>query len=168
MVLWADMGVVMCVMETFFRADDVLSQQFHHLMHFEFSESVSEAVSTMSRQDRQALNIYEESARLVGGHYQIAIPWKCHSPDLLNNKPLAELRLNLLRTKLLKVPELYSRYSAFMPDLLSKGYAKKVPENFRMETTRKYGTFPIILWCFSRNLTKFAWSVVEYASFTRS
>ena len=33
----------------FVRADDVLSQQFHHLMHFEFSESVSEAVSTMSR-----------------------------------------------------------------------------------------------------------------------
>ena len=137
-------------------------------MNFEFSESVSEAVSTMFRQDKQALYIYEESARLGDGHYQIAIPWKCHPPVLLNNNPLVELRLNLLRKKLLKDPEPYSRYSAFMTDLVSKGYAKKVPENFGMETTRKYGTFPVILWCIGINLTKFAWSVIEYASFTRS
>ena len=38
----------------FVRADEVLSEQFHHFMNFEFSESVSEAVSTMSRQDKQA------------------------------------------------------------------------------------------------------------------
>ena len=145
----------------FVRAEKVLSQQSQYFMNFEFSESVSEAVSTMYRQDKQALYIYEESARLGDGHYQIAIPWKCDPPDLLNNKPLAELRVNLIRKKLLKDPDLYSRYSAFMTDLLSKGYAKKVPENFRMETTRKYGTFLIILWCFGRNLTKFAWSVVE-------
>ena len=115
----------------FDHADEVLSQQFHHFMNFEFSESVSEAVSTMSRQDKQALNIYEDSDRLVDGHYQIAIPWKCHPPDLPNNKPLAELRLNLLRKKLLKDPELYSRYSAFMKDLLDKGYTTKVPKNLQ-------------------------------------
>jgi len=66
----------------FVHADEVLSQQFHHLMNFEFNESVSEAVSAMSRHGKQALNTYEESARLVDGHYQIAIPWRCHSPDL--------------------------------------------------------------------------------------
>ena len=38
----------------FVRADEVLSHQFHHLMNFEFSESVPEAVSTMSRQEKQA------------------------------------------------------------------------------------------------------------------
>ena len=48
-------------------------------MNFEFSESISEAVSAMSRQDKQALSTYEEFARLVDGHYQIAIPWKRHS-----------------------------------------------------------------------------------------
>ena len=94
----------------FVRADEVLRQQFYHF---------TEAVSTMSRQDKQALNIYEKSARLVDGHYQIAIPWKCHPPDLPNNKPLSEHRLNLPRKKLLKDPELYSRYSAFITDLYS-------------------------------------------------
>ena len=115
----------------FVRADEVLSQKFHHFMNFEFSESLPEAVNTMSRQDKQALSIYDASARLVDGHYQIAIPWKYHHPDLPNNKPLAEHRLNLLRKKLLKDPELYSRYSAFMTDLFDKGYAKKVTENLR-------------------------------------
>ena len=47
---------------------------FHHSMNFELSESVSEAASTMLLQGKQALSIYEESARLVDGHYQIAIP----------------------------------------------------------------------------------------------
>ena len=78
----------------FVRAEKVLSQQSQYFMNFKFSESVSEAVSTMYRQGKQALYIYEESARLGDGHYQIAIPWKCHPPDLLNNKPLAELRPN--------------------------------------------------------------------------
>ena len=100
-------------------------------MKFGLNQSVSKAVSTMCREDKQALNIYEESARLVDGHYQITIPSKCYPPDLPNDKPLAEHRLNLLRKKLLKHPELYSRYSAFMTDLLDKGYAKKVLENLQ-------------------------------------
>ena len=124
------------------RVDEVLSQRVHHFMNFEFSESVSEAVSTMSRQDKQALNIYEESARLVDGYCQIAIPWKSHPPDLPNNKPLAEHRLNLTRKKLLKDPELYSRYPAFMTDLLDKGYAKKVLENLRNRNDGKVWYVP--------------------------
>ena len=126
----------------FVRADEVLSQQFHHFMNFEFSESLPEAVNTMSRQDKQALSIYDASARLVDGHYQIAIPWKYHHPDLPNNKPLAEHRLNLLRKKLLKDPELYSRYSAFMTDLFDKGYAKKLTENLRDRNHRKIWYLP--------------------------
>lgn len=50
-------------------------------------------------------------------------------PDLPNNRPLAEHRLKLLRKKLLKDTELFSRCSSFMLDLLNKGYTKKVPEN---------------------------------------
>lgn len=89
----------------------------------------------MSRQEKQALNIQEETARLVDGHCQIAIPQKCHPPDLPINKPLAEHRLNLLRKKFLKDPknsDLYSRDSAFITDLLGKGCAKKVPENLNL------------------------------------
>ena len=80
----------------FLRADEVLSQQFNLFMNLEFSESVSEEASTMSRQDKQALATYEASAHLVDGHYEIAIPWKLRPPDLPNSRPLAEHRLKLL------------------------------------------------------------------------
>ncbi|XP_067036266.1 uncharacterized protein [Acropora muricata] len=85
---------------------------------------------------------YEESARLLDGHYEIAIPWKFHPPGLPNNRPLAEHHLRLLRRRLVKDPELYSRYSAFMSDLLVKGYAKRVPEDCRSRDDGKVWYLP--------------------------
>lgn len=75
----------------------------------------------MSRHDEKVPTIYKESVRLVDGHYEIAIPWNFHPPDLPNNRPLVEHRLKLLRKRFLKDPELFSRYSAFMTDFLDKG-----------------------------------------------
>ena len=49
-------------------ADEVLSQQFRHFMNLAFSESISEAVSKMSHQDKEALSTYKESSHLVDGH----------------------------------------------------------------------------------------------------
>ena len=44
--------------------------------------------------------------------------------------------------KLLKDPELYSRYSALMTDLLDKGYDKKVPESFQDQNDGKVWYLP--------------------------
>lgn len=54
---------------------------------------------------------------------------EAYLPDLPNNRPLVEHRLNSLRKRLLKDTELFSRCSSFMLDLLNKGYTKRVPEN---------------------------------------
>ena len=113
----------------FIRADEELGRIFQQFMNLEFSESVSDPTFALSRQGEKVLSIYEESARLLDGHYEIAIPWKLHPPGLPNNRPLAEHHLRLLGRRLGKDPELYSRYSAFMSDLLVKGYAKRVPED---------------------------------------
>ena len=91
----------------FVRVDEVLSKQFNLFMNFEFSESVSEEASTMSRQDKQALATYESSAHHVNGHYEIAIPWKLRPPDLPNSRPLAEHRLKLLRKTLSCSPDIH-------------------------------------------------------------
>ena len=105
------------------RADEELDGIFQQFMNLEFSEAVSNPTL--------ALYIYEESARLLDGHYEIAIPWKLHPPGVTNNRPLVEHRLRLLRRRLVKDPELYSRNSAFISDVLYKGYAKRVPEDRR-------------------------------------
>ena len=71
----------------------------------------------------------KESISLKKGHYEIALPWREDVPCLLNNRTLAEHRLKLLRTRLLRNPELHSKYSSFMNSLFVNGHARRVPEN---------------------------------------
>ena len=102
---------------------------FQQFMNLEFSKSVPGPTNALSRQDEKVLSNHVESAQILNGHYEIAIPWKRYPPGLQNNRPLTEHHLKLLRKRLVKDPELYSCYSAFMSDLLDKGYAKWVPED---------------------------------------
>ena len=49
-------------------------------------------------------------------------------PCLPNNRAMAEHRLKLLRRRLLKNPDLRSKYSAFMDSLFENGHAQMVPK----------------------------------------
>ena len=51
------------------------------------------------------------------------------SSELPNNKTQAEQRLLSLTKRLVRYPELHQKYSAFMEDLLEKGYARGAPED---------------------------------------
>ena len=95
----------------------------------EFNDSVYECRLEMSAEDSRALGMMEGSVRLKDGHYEIALPWKNFPPNLPSNCFLAEHRLNLLKKKLLKNPELHSIYTEFMEKLLKKGYSRKVPKS---------------------------------------
>jgi len=109
--------------------DELLHEQFTRYVNLEFIDSIACDKPTMSQDDRRAMQIYDNSVSLVDGHYQIAIPWKCCSPSLPNNKPLAEHRLRLLSKRLLKDEVLLEKYSTFMDGLLEKNYARKVPDD---------------------------------------
>ena len=93
----------------------------------EFNDSVYILKLEMSVDDSRALGMMEGSVQLKNGHYEVGLPWKNFPPSLPNNRSLAEHRLNLLKRRLLKDPELFSQYSEFMDNLLSKKYARKVP-----------------------------------------
>jgi hypothetical protein len=96
----------------------------------------------MSIEDSRAVNIMENSIRFLNGHYEIALPWKNVPPHLPNNRPLAEHRLKLLKKRLVKDPDLFSKYATFMDNLVDKGFAQLVPINsleqssFQSEQTR--------------------------------
>ena len=83
----------------------------------------------MSVEESRALGKMEGSVQLKDGHYEIALPWRNFPPCLSNNRPLAEHRLNLLKKRLLKDSDIHSKYSEFMDNLLTKGYARKVPDS---------------------------------------
>ncbi|KAL4005475.1 hypothetical protein ACER0C_005188 [Sarotherodon galilaeus] len=62
------------------------------------------------------------------GHYCIGLPLKNKEIRMPNNRVLAEQRALNLKKRLLKNPTFCEDYSAFMKDLISKGYAAKVPD----------------------------------------
>ena len=111
---------------SFINADVQLNAQFEKFCNMEFNDSAFSSKTSMSQEDRRALDVMNESIKLEEGHYEMALPWRQHPPELPNNKSLAEHRLKLLKRRLTKDPLLHGKYTEFVADLLRKGYAKRV------------------------------------------
>ena len=68
-------------------------------------------------------------------HYQLALPWREREgerervPNLPDNRILGERRLKLLNMRCLQDAELFGYYKATIGDYISKGLAKRVPED---------------------------------------
>ena len=82
---------------SFINADVQLNEQFEKFCNMEFNDSAFSNEPSMSQEDRRALDIMNESIKLEEGHYEMALPWRKHPPELPNNKSLAEHRLKLLK-----------------------------------------------------------------------
>ena len=107
----------------------LLNVQFEQFCNREFNDSRNDVDKAMSQEDKRALQMMEETAKLSDGHYEVTLPWRNYPPQLSNNRILAERRLMLLKKRLTKDQELYRKYSEFMNTLLEKGYAQSVPED---------------------------------------
>ena len=81
---------------------------------------------TMSRNDQRILDIMEKSVKLENAHYEIAHSWKMYPPNLQNNRTVAEHRLELLKKRFRREPQVHKKYKQFMHDLLSKDFPRKV------------------------------------------
>ena len=80
---------------SFVRASqEMLSSQLRRMYDAEFSECLASSKLAMSGEDRRALAILENSARLVDGHYQLALPWRYRPPSLKDNRCVALRRLH--------------------------------------------------------------------------
>ena len=62
------------------------------------------------------------------GHYSMPLPLKDPVPSLPNNKAQAVSRLDLLRRKFQRNAEFHVDYTAFMNEILSKGFAEEAPD----------------------------------------
>ena len=79
------------------KKEDVLTQQLERFWQSENAGLIPDYKVSMSVEDKRALAVMESSAKLVDGHYQVALPWRESVPKLPNNRVLAERRLQLLR-----------------------------------------------------------------------
>jgi hypothetical protein len=115
----------------FIKTNVGLPKQFERFCNREFNDSIDKGKLQFSQDDHKAYSIMKETSRLNDGHYDIALPWRKEEPCLPNNKLLARHCLNVLKKKLTKNQELFQKYSEFIGNLLSMGYAEKVPEEER-------------------------------------
>ena len=60
----------------------------------------------LSMEDRRALKLMDSSISLLDGHYQMGVLWRNDNPVLLYNRPLAEARLQYLKKRFRRDPEL--------------------------------------------------------------
>ena len=72
---------------------DVLMQQLGRFSKSDNAGLIPDCKVSMSAEDKRALAIMESSAKLVDGHYKLALPWKERVPKLPKNGLLAERRL---------------------------------------------------------------------------
>ena len=94
----------------------------------EFSECIADSELGPSQDDQRGISIMKKSVKVKDNHYGISLPWRDDQPCLPNSRAMALHRLGLLKKRLQRNPELYGRYSTVNDNMLSKGYAQKVPE----------------------------------------
>ncbi|CAI5670611.1 unnamed protein product [Oreochromis niloticus] len=104
--------------------EELWQQQFK----IDFPESKVDEQVGLSREDQRFLEIVTNSAKYVGGHIQIALPFRNTSISMPNNKKVVQQRLRFLKKRFERETVFHTEYKVFMNELLAKGYAEKVPE----------------------------------------
>jgi len=61
-------------------------------------------------EDGRALKRIDSSISLLDGHYQMGLLWRDDNPALPYNRPLAEARLQYLKKRFRRDPELEVKY----------------------------------------------------------
>ena len=118
-----------CYLISSCKNDDILEKQFKQYINRDFCDSATGNCKAMSIEDKKALAVLDDTAKLVDGHYQLAIPWRDIQPCLPNNKSVAEHRLKHLKRKLSRDVGLCEKYTKFIDDLMVKDHARKVPQD---------------------------------------
>ena len=79
----------------------------------------------LSKNDRSFLDLTNEKAKLVDGHYVLPLPFKDANIALPSNRFAAVKRLFSLKKRFEKDKLFLVEYQRFMKELIDKGHAKK-------------------------------------------
>ena len=89
-------------------SDDLLDSQIQCLRRLDEVPKCSDNVTSMSREDRYALQQMQRTKNVIRGHYQVGLPG---APCLPDNCSQARAQLSRLRGRLVKDPALKEKYS---------------------------------------------------------
>lgn len=68
-----------------------------------------------------------ESAKLIDGHYSIGLPLRKGDVKMPNNRIIALQRALSFKRRFTKDTLFHVHYTDFLTDMISKGYAERVP-----------------------------------------
>ena len=106
---------------------------------FELDFSEEEKETAMSHEDIKFCETVESGiVHLKDLHYEMPLPFKHQNIRLPNNYAEAEKHLNGLKRRLKTDDTYYVAYCSFMSDIISKGYARKVDDEFKDQDGRTW------------------------------
>lgn len=106
------------------RLEELWMQQFK----YDFPENARGEQLEMSKEDQLFMDRVTTSTKLVNGHYSIGLPLKNKEVRMPNNRAMTEQRALNMKKKLQKGQTFREEYVSFMNQVISKGYAVKVPD----------------------------------------
>nr|XP_054607751.1 uncharacterized protein LOC129167238 [Nothobranchius furzeri] len=105
------------------KLEELLISQYNQ----DFDEKTLEEKHEMSIEDKKFMEIMENSACTLDGHYCLDLPFKKDDIIMPNNRCVMAQRLQTLKRKFERNKVYKKEYTALMMDLINKGYAEKVP-----------------------------------------
>ena len=117
--------------------EQITPQAVRQMFELDFAEQ--EKWTAMSREDIKFCETVEIGiVHLEDLHYEMPLPFKHQNIRLPNNYAQAEKRLNGLKRRLKADDAYYADYCSFMSDTISKGYARKVDDEFKDQDDRTW------------------------------
>lgn len=124
-------------------------EELHELVKHYFSEeSVGVSpplVDPMSSDDERALRIMEETCKFNNGRYEVGLLWKNENTVLPNSLPTAMKRLQCIRQRANRDPQMAEILHQQIVNLEEKGYAKKLPATMVNEKGGKIWYLPTFI-----------------------
>ncbi|XP_060753769.1 uncharacterized protein LOC132864368 [Neoarius graeffei] len=106
------------------RLEELWTQQFK----YDFPENAQGEQLEMSKEDQLFMDRVTTSTKLVDGHYSIGLPLKNKDVKMPNNRAMTEQRALNMKKKLQRNQTFREEYVSFMNQVITKGYAVKVPD----------------------------------------
>lgn len=118
--------------------NDLIKQYFS----IEFFETKTSCDTPRSREDLRALEIMNSTTRLIDNRWETGLLWKDEQQALPDSYDLAYKRLNSIKQKMNKLPELATYYRSKITEYLDKGYISKLTDQEKTLTTNKTWYLP--------------------------
>ena len=99
--------------------------------------------TSLSVAEQKALDIVSKSITKVDGKYEVKLPWCGKEESLLDNRQVAENRLNSLQRKLKAKPHALERYEQELAKYVSSDYAEEITSLVPISASGPLPTGPV-------------------------